>query len=52
MIGKVTKLDFNTDSQARGRYARMALYVNLEKPLTSKILINGYLQKIEYENYL
>lgn len=50
MIGKVTKLDFNTDSQARGRYARMALYVNLEKPLTSKILINGYLQKIEYEN--
>ncbi|MBA0693905.1 hypothetical protein Goari_004247 [Gossypium aridum] len=50
MIGKVTKLEFNTDSQARGRYARVALYVNLEKSLTSKILINGYLQKIEYEN--
>ncbi|KAK5824779.1 hypothetical protein PVK06_019563 [Gossypium arboreum] len=38
------------NSQARGQHARMALYVNLEKPLTSKILINGYLQKIEYEN--
>ncbi|PPR85327.1 hypothetical protein GOBAR_AA35361 [Gossypium barbadense] len=29
MIGKVTKLDFNTDSIARGQYARMAVFVNL-----------------------
>ncbi|MBA0568324.1 hypothetical protein Golob_005827 [Gossypium lobatum] len=47
---KVTKLDFKTDSKARGRYACMAIYVNLGRPLVSKIFINGSLQRIEYEN--
>ncbi|MBA0605033.1 hypothetical protein Godav_017648 [Gossypium davidsonii] len=41
LVGKVVKLDMNTDSRARGRFARMAVYVNLEKPLVSQILING-----------
>ncbi|KAK5776933.1 hypothetical protein PVK06_044898 [Gossypium arboreum] len=50
MVGKVTKLDFNTDNKARGRYARMAVYVNLGRPLVSKILINGNPQRIKYEN--
>ncbi|KAK5824877.1 hypothetical protein PVK06_019663 [Gossypium arboreum] len=50
MIGKVAKLDFNTDSRMRGRYARMEVNVNLGKPLTSMFLINSYLQRIEYEN--
>ncbi|MBA0670414.1 hypothetical protein Goklo_025405 [Gossypium klotzschianum] len=50
LIGKVTKLDFNTDSRVRGRYARMAVFVNLGRPLISKILINGNPQRIEYEN--
>ncbi|KAK5794435.1 hypothetical protein PVK06_035661 [Gossypium arboreum] len=50
MVGKVTKLDLNTDSKARGRYALMAVYVNLGRPLISKILINGNPQRIEYEN--
>ncbi|MBA0696345.1 hypothetical protein Goari_002903 [Gossypium aridum] len=27
----------------------MAIYVNLEKPLVSQVLINGVIQKIEYE---
>ncbi|MBA0696591.1 hypothetical protein Goari_003133, partial [Gossypium aridum] len=50
MVGKVTKLDFNTDSRARGRYARMEVYVNLGKPLISKLLINGNMQRVEYES--
>ncbi|MBA0715180.1 hypothetical protein Golax_014098 [Gossypium laxum] len=50
MVGKVTKLDFYTDSGARGRYARMEVYVNLGRPLISKILINGSPQRIEYDN--
>ncbi|KAH1048234.1 hypothetical protein J1N35_039018 [Gossypium stocksii] len=33
MVGKVTKLDFNTDSKARRRYAHMAVYVNLGETL-------------------
>ncbi|MBA0592136.1 hypothetical protein Gorai_009123 [Gossypium raimondii] len=36
MVGKIAKLDFNTDSKARGKYARMAVYVNLGKPLLSQ----------------
>ncbi|MFQ6663119.1 hypothetical protein Gotur_030757 [Gossypium turneri] len=46
MVGKVTKLDFNTDSRARGRYAGMEVYVNLGKPLISKLLINGNMQRV------
>lgn len=37
LMGKVAKLDMNTDSKARGRFARMAVYVNLDKPLISQI---------------
>ncbi|MBA0770174.1 hypothetical protein Gotri_018842 [Gossypium trilobum] len=40
----------NTDSRTRRRFARMAVYVNLEKPLVSQILINGRPQKVEYES--
>ncbi|KAH1131347.1 hypothetical protein J1N35_002725 [Gossypium stocksii] len=40
-IGKVAKLYFNTDNGVRGRFARMAVFVNLDKPLISQVLING-----------
>ncbi|KAH1056512.1 hypothetical protein J1N35_034577 [Gossypium stocksii] len=50
MVGKVTKLDFNTDSKAQGHYTCMGVYDNLGRPLISKILINGSPQRIEYEN--
>lgn len=33
MVGMVTKFDFSIDSQTRGQYARMTVYINLEKPL-------------------
>ncbi|PPR96270.1 hypothetical protein GOBAR_AA24398 [Gossypium barbadense] len=50
LVGKVVKLNLNTDSRTRGRFARMAVYVNLEKPLVSQILINGRTQIVEYES--
>ncbi|KAH1073025.1 hypothetical protein J1N35_025353, partial [Gossypium stocksii] len=50
MVGKIAKLNFNTDSKARGKYARMAVYVNLGKPLLSQVLINGNIQRIVYES--
>ncbi|KAH1121895.1 hypothetical protein J1N35_005055 [Gossypium stocksii] len=37
-IGKVAKLDFNTDAGFWGRFARLAVYVNLEKPLISQLM--------------
>ncbi|KAH1031419.1 hypothetical protein J1N35_043593 [Gossypium stocksii] len=49
-IGEVAKLDFNTDNGVRGRFARMAVFVNLGKPLISQVIINGVTQRIEYEH--
>ncbi|KAA3485757.1 reverse transcriptase [Gossypium australe] len=50
LIGKVVRLDLNTDSRTRGRFARMAVYINLNKPLTAQVLINGMKQRVEYES--
>ncbi|MBA0796348.1 hypothetical protein Gohar_007124 [Gossypium harknessii] len=50
MVGNVVKLDMNTNNRMRGRFAWMAAYVNLEKHLVSKILINSRSQRVEYES--
>ncbi|KAA3469259.1 LINE-1 reverse transcriptase isogeny [Gossypium australe] len=49
LIGKVVQLDLNTDNKTRGRFARMAVYINLDKPLTAQVLVNGKKQRVEYE---
>ncbi|PPD73161.1 hypothetical protein GOBAR_DD29920 [Gossypium barbadense] len=41
MIGKVIKLNFQTDKKIRGRFARMAIYINLKRPLVSQPLVKG-----------
>ncbi|KAH1131415.1 hypothetical protein J1N35_002793 [Gossypium stocksii] len=48
-IGKVVRLDFNTDSRIRGRFARMAAYINLDKPLVAQVIVNDRNQKVGYE---
>ncbi|PPR90069.1 hypothetical protein GOBAR_AA30618 [Gossypium barbadense] len=52
MIGRVIKLDFNTDNGVRGRFARMTVFVNLGKAFISQVLINVVLHRIEYEYLL
>ncbi|KAL4376703.1 hypothetical protein GQ457_02G041420 [Hibiscus cannabinus] len=49
-IGRVVNIDYQTDFGHRGRFARMAIKINLQKPLVSKISINGQLQFVEYES--
>ncbi|KAL4298357.1 hypothetical protein GQ457_12G026760 [Hibiscus cannabinus] len=49
-IGSVIKIDYQTDNGRRGRFARMAININLSKPLVSKIMINGLIQIVEYES--
>ncbi|KAK9020486.1 hypothetical protein V6N11_010510 [Hibiscus sabdariffa] len=49
-IGHVIKLDYQTEWGRRGRFARMAILIDLSKPLLSKIRVNGKLQLIEYES--
>ncbi|KAL4290816.1 hypothetical protein GQ457_14G003450 [Hibiscus cannabinus] len=48
-IGEVVKVDYNTSEGKRGRFARLAIIVELNKPLVSGIVIDGRRQDIEYE---
>ncbi|KAH1032939.1 hypothetical protein J1N35_045113 [Gossypium stocksii] len=49
LIRKVVKLDIQTDNQARGRFACLAVYINLEMHLISHVLVDGVVQCVEYE---
>lgn len=49
VLGEVIKVDYNTASGDRGRFARLAVILDLSKPLTSKLQINGEIIYIEYE---
>ncbi|KAH1090755.1 hypothetical protein J1N35_018012 [Gossypium stocksii] len=51
-IGKVVKYDFKTNNRTRGRFSRLALFINLDKPLIFHICINGEIQRVEYEALL
>ncbi|KAL4324684.1 hypothetical protein GQ457_11G014580 [Hibiscus cannabinus] len=48
-IGKVVKIDYNMTEGKRGRFARLAIMVDLNKPLVLGIVIDGHRQDIEYE---
>ncbi|KAL4279694.1 hypothetical protein GQ457_03G033660 [Hibiscus cannabinus] len=49
LVGKVIKVDYNTKAGERGKFARLAISVDLNKPLRSCIGIDNFVQKIEYE---
>ncbi|XP_040973682.1 uncharacterized protein [Gossypium hirsutum] len=49
LIGKVVKFDFKTNNRTRNRFARMALFINLDKPLISQICVNREMQRVVYE---
>ncbi|KAH1107946.1 hypothetical protein J1N35_011714 [Gossypium stocksii] len=49
LIGKVVKLDLRIDNRTRGRFARLAVFINLDEPLISKVLVDGVIQQVEYE---
>ncbi|MBA0761516.1 hypothetical protein Gotri_024148 [Gossypium trilobum] len=52
LVGKVVKLDLNNDSKTKGPFSRMAVFVDLDKPLVSQVLVNGELVWVEYEALL
>ncbi|KAL4352806.1 hypothetical protein GQ457_06G008600 [Hibiscus cannabinus] len=49
VIGRIVKIDYNTPEGKRGRFTRLAVVVELNKPLVPRILIDGVYQKVEYE---
>lgn len=48
-IGQVLRIVANTASETRGRYARICIQVDINKPLVRRILLEGVIQEIQYE---
>ncbi|KAH1057131.1 hypothetical protein J1N35_035196 [Gossypium stocksii] len=48
-MDKVVKLDVQTDNKNRGRFARLAVYLNLDRPLISQMFVDGEILHVEYE---
>lgn len=50
IIGPVIKIDSNTIAVQRGKFARLVVELDLQKPLVSQFNLEGRIQKVEYEN--
>lgn len=48
-VGKPLKLDRTTVAREKGRFARAAVEVDLDKPLVTEVLIQNDVQMVEYE---
>ena len=48
-IGPVLQIDSSTTVKARGRYAKICVQIDLNKPLVQQILLKGQIQDIQYE---
>ena len=48
-VGKPLKVDLNTQLATRGKFARVAVEIDLTKPLLSQFTLDEENQKIEYE---
>lgn len=52
LLGEVLRIEYNTSFNKRGQFAYMAIEIDMSKPLTGIIIINGKAQKVEYEGIL
>ncbi|KAK9990556.1 hypothetical protein SO802_025541 [Lithocarpus litseifolius] len=48
-IGKVLRIDSHTAMEARGKYARLCIQINVNKPLVNTICIGRFKQAVSYE---
>ncbi|KAL4385521.1 hypothetical protein GQ457_15G016470 [Hibiscus cannabinus] len=49
VVGRVVKVDYNTQVEERGKFARLDVMVHLNKPLKPCIGIDNFIQNLEYE---
>ncbi|KAI9086614.1 hypothetical protein K1719_031208 [Acacia pycnantha] len=49
IFGEVIHVDYNTDSGDRGKFARIAVSLDLTMPLILKIMVDGEIIYVEYE---
>ncbi|CAN1816349.1 hypothetical protein LINPERHAP1_LOCUS27742, partial [Linum perenne] len=50
LIGRTVRIDFTTQNDERGKFARLAVEIDLDVPLAPVIDLDGAWQKVEYEN--
>ncbi|KAL4278683.1 hypothetical protein GQ457_03G021840 [Hibiscus cannabinus] len=50
VVGRVIKLDYNIKVFGRGKFYRLDVMVELNKPLLSCVGINNFVQKLEYDD--
>ena len=48
-IGKVLRIDSHTAMEARGKYARLCIQIDLNKPLINTVIIGRFEQAVAYE---
>lgn len=48
-IGPVLRIDTQTATEARGRFARLCVQVNFDKPIIKIVKIGGLRQPVQYE---
>nr|POE71315.1 uncharacterized protein CFP56_59744 [Quercus suber] len=48
-IGKVLRVDTHTEMEARGKYARLCIQVDVDKPLINTVLIGKFEQAVVYK---
>ncbi|CAI0453960.1 unnamed protein product [Linum tenue] len=50
LIGRTVKLDYHTENLERGKFARIAVELDMTKPLATRIRLDGFWQPVLYEN--
>ncbi|CAI9106691.1 OLC1v1005898C1 [Oldenlandia corymbosa var. corymbosa] len=50
LLGRVVQIDHQTTARTRGKFARMAVEIDLENPICTRFDLKGRIQKVEYEN--
>ncbi|CAL1402094.1 unnamed protein product [Linum trigynum] len=50
LIGRTVKLDYHTENLERGKFARLAVELDMTKPLATRIRLDGSWQPVLYEN--
>ncbi|CAI0551224.1 unnamed protein product [Linum tenue] len=50
LLGRTVKLDYHTEHMERGKFARIAVELDMNKPLKTRIRLDGFWQQVVYEN--
>ncbi|CAL1370524.1 unnamed protein product [Linum trigynum] len=50
LVGRTVKLDYHTENLERGKFARIAIELDMSKPLPTRIRLDGAWQQVLYEN--